>query len=359
MARTIIPFGPQHPVLPEPIHLTLVLEDDIVQEVLPSIGYCHRGIEKACERNPYWMNPRLVERVCGICNFMHAQAYSEAVEKALEVEVPPRAKYLRVIWAELNRVRSHLLWLGLLADAMGFESLFMQFWRIREKSILLIEKTTGNRIIFSTAVVGGVNKDIPNDYLQGEFSRVLNEIKKEVLELITVLLKDPTIKARAVGKGVLSKENAQKLGAVGPTARGSGLHQDMRLTGHAAYPDLDFEPVVEKEGDSYARAMVRAREVLQSIELIREAIGKIPEGELSIKIDRWPEKEAFSRIEQPRGELIYYIKGNGTRYLERVKIRTPTFSNIPPLLTMLPGCEMADVPVITLSIDPCIGCTER
>mgnify|MGYP000008670340 CR=1 FL=1 len=359
MAKTVMPFGPQHPVLPEPIHLTLVLEDDIVQEVLPNIGYCHRGIEKGCERNAYWKNPRLVEHVCGICNFMHAQAYCEAVEKALEMEVPPRAKYLRVIWAELNRIRSHLLWLGLLADAFGFESLFMQFWRIREKSVFLIEKTTGNRIIFSTCVVGGVNKDIPNDYLRGEFTKVLKEIKADVEELLPVLLKDPTVKARCVGKGVLSKEDAHKLGAVGPTARGSGLRQDMRLTGHAAYGELDFEPVVEPDGDSYARALVRAKEVLQSIELILEAISKIPDTEIFIKPDHWPEKEAFSRIEQPRGELIYYVKGNGTRYLERCKIRTPTFANIPPLLAMLPGCEMADVPIITLSIDPCIACTER
>jgi len=131
------------------------------------------------------------------------------------------------------------------------------------------------------------------------------------------------------------------------------------MTGYAAYKEIDFEPVVETAGDSYARTLVRVRELYQSMELARTALSMMPHGEIEVRVDGWPKGEAISRTEQPRGELIYYAKGNGTNNLERLKIRTPTFANIPTLLAMLPGCELADVPVITLSIDPCISCTER
>jgi ech hydrogenase subunit E len=358
MAKTIIPFGPQHPVLPEPIHLTLVCEDDRIQEVLPSIGYCHRGIEKAAEKNHYHKNPFLVERVCGICNFMHSMCYCQAVEKMMKIEVPGRGRYLRVIWSELNRLRSHLLWMGLLADAIGMESLFMQFWRIRERVIDLIEKTTGARIIFSTNQIGGLRRDITPELLK-EIRAGIDIVRGECDELGKVLLNDYSLKARAVGKGVLSKEKANELGAVGPTARASGIKQDMRTLGYAAYGELDFTPIVEEAGDSYARALVRFKECVVSVELIHQAILKIPSGPISAAEEGWPTGEAIDRVEQPRGEVIYFLKGNGTANLERMKIRTPTFANIPALLHMLPGCELADVPVIVLSIDPCVSCTER
>ncbi len=358
MAKVVVPFGPQHPVLPEPVHLTLVLEDDVVQQAIPAIGYCHRGIEKLAEKKPFQQVPFLVERICGICNFMHAMAFCQAVEKLVGVEVPPRAKFLRVIWAELNRVRSHLLWLGLLADAIGFESIFMQFWKIRESVIDLIEESTGARIIFSTNIVGGLRRDISGELLT-KIDRVLKQIRPEIEELGHVLLNDYSIKQRAVGKGVLSIEDAHKLGAVGPTARGSGLNVDVRTTGYAAYDEVAFEPTVETAGDCYARTLVRYRETLQSMDMIHEAIAKIPSGEIAGAFEKWPEGEAFELVEQPRGEVFYYVKGNGTINLERLRVRTPTFSNIPPLLHMLTGCHMEDVPIITLSIDPCISCTER
>ena len=358
MTRTIIPFGPQHPVLPEPVHLTLVCEDDRIEEALPSIGYCHRGIEKAAEANNYHKNPYLVERVCGICNFMHSMCYCQGLESMMGLEVPIRAKYLRVIWAEVNRLRSHLLWLGLLADAIGIESLFMQFWRIRERVVDIIEKTTGARIIFSTNQIGGLRRDISAEHMN-ETLDMVKTVAAEVAELKPVLVNSYTVKARTVGKGVLTKDKAMELGAVGPLARASGLHQDMRLLGYAAYNELEFEPAVEEAGDCHARALVRYREVFDSIHLIEQAIKKIPPGPISVEETDWPQGEAIDRVEQPRGEVFYFLKGNGTNQLERMKIRTPTFANIPALLQILPGCELADVPVITLSIDPCISCTER
>lgn len=359
MARTVIPFGPQHPVLPEPIHLKLELEDEKVVGVMPIIGYIHRGIEKAAELNDFRQNVFVCERICGICSFIHALTYCEGAEAMTSVEVPPRARFLRVFWSELSRTHSHLLWLGLLADSMGFESLFMQIWRAREMILDISEMTAGHRIIQSTCIVGGVRRDIDKEMAKEVDKRLL--AFKEMMDstIAPVLFHDPTIKRRAVGKGMLSKEQAEVLGAVGPTSRGSGVAIDIRQTGYAAYREMGFEPVVETAGDSYARTLVRAREVYQCVELMRKALSMMPEGEILVRVDGYPEGEAMSRTEQPRGELIYYLKGNGTNHLERLKIRTPTFANIPTLLVMLPGCEMADVPVITLSIDPCVACTER
>ncbi len=359
MARTVIPFGPQHPVLPEPVHLKLELEDEKVVGVMPIIGYIHRGIEKAAELNDFRQNVFVCERICGICSFIHALTYCEGAEALTSVEVPPRARFLRVFWSELSRTHSHLLWLGLLADSMGFESLFMQIWRAREMILDISEMTAGHRIIQSTCIVGGVRRDIDKEMAKEVDKRLLAFKKMMDSTIAPVLLHDPTVKRRAVGKGMLSKEQAELLGAVGPTSRGSGVAIDIRQTGYAAYREVGFEPVVETAGDSYARTLVRAREVYQCVELMRKALSMMPEGEILVRVDGYPEGETMSRTEQPRGELIYYLKGNGTNNLERMKIRTPTFANIPTLLVMLPGCEMADVPVITLSIDPCIACTER
>lgn len=356
--RAIIPFGPQHPVLPEPIHLDLVMEDEKVVEAIPSIGFIHRGLEKLVEKKDFIDYVYVAERICGICSFIHGMGYCQAIESIMDIEVPTRASYLRTIWAELSRIHSHLLWLGLLADAFGFESLFMHCWKLREKILDLFEKTTGGRVIFSVCKVGGVRRDMDSDMLK-EFIKVLDDIKTELKPLVDVFMEDYSVKHRLVGVGVLTKAEAYDLGAVGPMARASGIVQDMRTLGYAAYKELDFEPIVETEGDSQARTLVRIREVYQSIELIRQAIGKIPGGELETKFKGNPNGEYFARLEQPRGEVIYYAKGNGTKFLDRVRVRTPTFANIPSLLKILQGCDLADVPILVLTIDPCISCTER
>ena len=358
MARVTFPFGPQHPVLPEAIQLQLTCEDERVVEVLPVIGYMHRGVEKAAERNLYPNNVFLCERICGICSFIHAVCYCELVEGIMGVEVPPRAKYLRVVWAELSRIHSHMLWLGLLADAFGFESLFMQCWRAREIILDILEMTTGQRVIQSSSVIGGVRYDIDAE-MACEVRRKMDAFKKALDAVAPVFRRDYTVKSRTVEKGILPKEDAWKLGAVGPTLRGSGWAYDARMLGYSAYGELGFEPVVERGCDSYARTLVRLREVYQSVELVLKALDGMPDGEIAVKVTGFPEGEGIIRVEQPRGELVEYARGNGTVHLERLKVRTPTFANIPTLLVMLPGCELADVPVITLSIDPCIACTER
>lgn len=358
MARTILPFGPQHPVLPEPLHLKLVVEDEIVLEAVPALGYVHRGLEKLCEIRDVNQMIQVVERVCGICSCLHAVCYCQGIEALLSLEVPPRAKYLRVIWGELHRMHSHLLWLGLFADAFGFESLFMQCWKVRERIMDIMEATCGNRVVVSVNVIGGVRRDLSPE----QCAWILEQIaiaEKDVKRLQSTLLTDYTVCKRTKGKGVLTAEQAYQLGAAGPTLRGSGVAQDARQENYAAYGGLEFAPVTEPDGDSYARSAVRFRETLQSIDLVRQAIARMPGGEIVNPTKAKPQGEVTMRVEQPRGELFYYIKADGTKYLDRLRIRTPTFANIPPLLAMLPGIELADVPVVVLSIDPCISCTER
>lgn len=358
MATTIVPFGPQHPVLPEPIQLKLVMKDDIVIEALPSIGYVHRGLEKLAELKDFNQSIYIVERVCGICSFMHSMAYARGIEDMMSIQVPERAEFLRVIWAEIARIQSHLLWLGLLADAFGFESLFMECWKYREKILDLMEMTTGNRVIISANKVGGVTKDLSEEHLKVIIS-VIDELDLFLKRLEKVFFNDFTVKQRLVGVGVLTKEDAVELSAVGPVAKASGLSIDLRITGYSAYKYLDFEPITDNNGDSYGRCIVRLKEIYQSTDLIRQSISKLPQGELFVPVKGFPNGEVISRLEQPRGEAIYYIKGNGTKNLSRLKIRTPTFANIPPLLKMIPGSKLADIPVLILTIDPCISCTER
>jgi ech hydrogenase subunit E len=356
--RTIIPFGPQHPVLPEPIHLDLVIEDELVVEAIPSVGFIHRGLEKLVERKDFLDFVYVAERICGICSFIHGLTYCLAIEGMMKIEVPARAGYLRTIWSELSRIHSHLLWLGLIADAFGFEALFMHAWRMREKILDIIEETTGGRIIFGSAKVGGVRKDITSDTLRLIVQKLEN-YRKEIKEITDVFMHDNSVKHRLIGRGVLTKEEAYNLGAVGPTLRASGVCLDTRKLGYAAYKDIEFEPVIERAGDSYARCAVRIREIFQSIDLIKDSARQIPEGPIEAKVTGVPCGEFFARTEQPRGEVVYYAKANGTRFLQRLRIRTPTFANLAALLKLLEGCELADVPVLILSIDPCISCAER
>lgn len=356
--RTIIPFGPQHPVLPEPIHLDLVLEDEKVVEAIPSIGFIHRGLEKLVEKREYVDFVYVAERICGICSFIHGMTYCYGVETIMNVQVPERAQYLRIVWSELSRLHSHLLWLGLMADAIGFESLFMQSWKIREDILDIIEETTGGRVIFGASKIGGVRKDISNDKLKS-ILKILKKLEIDMKEITKVFLNDTTVKHRTCGVGVLSKEEAYQLGAVGPMLRASGYVQDMRTLGYSSYDKIQFEPIVEKDGDSYARCAVRLKELIQSVDIISQAIDKIPEGPIDTKVVGSPTGEFFARTEQPRGEVVYYLKANGTRFLDRMRVRTPTFSNIPSIVKVLQGCDLADVPVLVLTIDPCVSCTER
>jgi len=359
--QTIVPFGPQHPVLPEPIHLDLVLEDENVVEAIPQIGFIHRGLEQLVSKKDYKQFVYITERICGICSFGHSLGYSQTVENLMEVEVPPRAEAIRVILHELSRIHSHILWLGLAADAFGFESLFMQCWRLRERILDIFEQTTGGRVILSAVNVGGVNYDIDDAMLKG-IVEVLEGLRADYGDLCHVFVDDSTVRSRLFEVGCLSKEDASALSCVGPFARASGIPEDVRSYGYGGYGLLSgFEPIVSDGCDCLARVEVRTKEVVQSIDIIEEIISKMPAGEIQNKVKGNPGAgaQAVARLEQPRGECIYFAKGNGTKYLERFRIRTPTAENIAGLVQALQGCKLADVPNIILTIDPCISCMER
>ena len=357
---TVFPFGPQHPILLEPLQLKLVTEDEIVQEVIPRLGYVHRGLEGLCTSKDFRQMVQVVERICGICSAIHGLTYCRAIEGLMEISVPARARYLRVIWSELHRAHSHLLWLGILADSVGFEALFMQIWRIREKILDLLEYTAGNRIVISVNTIGGVRRDITEDQAS-TVMKTIDQVYEMFSPLNAALLNDYAMKVRTVGKGILSADRAYELGTVGPVLRASGIAQDIRMTGYSAYNELEFKPVTESAGDIRARISVRYREVLQSIDLVRKALQQLPGGEIRKKVTRKkkPQGEYVVRSEQPRGEVLYYVKASGRKYLDRLRVRTPTFANLPALMGFLPGMDMADVPLAVFSLDPCIACTER
>ena len=362
MAKTsVIPFGPQHPVLPEPLHLDLVVEDEKVIKAIPQIGFIHRGLEKMVEKYDYHQFIYFAERICGICAFGHTFGYAETVENLLNVEIPERAQYLRVIWHELSRVHSHLLWLGLAADAFGFESLFMHCWRLRERVLDIFEKTVGARVIFSVNQVGGVKRDIENSELRS-ICDVLDSLEVDYSKITKTLLNDTTVKNRCVGVGTITKEEAIDFSMVGPFGRASGLDYDVRSFGKGAYANLkDFEPIVGTDGDCYERMRLRIEEVKQSISIIKLMADKIPDGEIAVKVKgSVPDRAQSSNVlEQPRGECYYYARGNGSENLARMRMRTPTSQNLAGMTHALQGCDLADVNMIILTIDPCISCTER
>ena len=203
-----------------------------------------------------------------------------------------------------------------------------------------------------------VHRDVSAEVL-AEISATLNGMRDEIKECTDVFVNDISVKNRLVGIGYVSKEDAMDLCAVGPCARGSGVATDIRCTGHGVYGKIGFEPCVETDGDAYARTIVRIREIFQSIDIVTQICAEIPEGEIAVAVKAKPEGEFMARLEQPRGEACYYVKGNGTKNLDRMRVRTPTNINIPFLVKSLEGAELADVPVLVVSIDPCISCTER
>lgn len=357
----VIPFGPQHPVLPEPLHLDLVVEDETVVDVLPQIGFIHRGLEKLVETRDIHQYIYVAERICGICAFGHSMGYAETIERMMNVEVPKRAEYLRVIMHELSRMHSHLLWMGLAADAFGYESLFMHCWRLRERVLDIFEAVAGGRVILSYTLLGGVTKDIDAPMLAAIKDKI-NSIKSEYAEICDAFLKDASVMNRTVGVGHLTYEDALEYGMVGPFARASNVNNDVRCLCLGAYGELKhFEPILDTGGDCYARVKVRALEVLQSIDIINELIDKIPDGLILNPVKGAPAagSEASNILEQPRGEVYYYASGNGTKFLERMRIRTPTSQNIAGMTMALKGCDLSDVNMIILTIDPCVSCTER
>lgn len=354
-----IPIGPYHLALEEPYKIEVHCEGETVTGADLKVGFNFRGIEWLAERKNLTQSIALMERVCGICSNVHSMTFCLALERIGRIEVPARAQYIRVVMAELERIHSHLLWAGVAAELTGFHTLFMTCFNLREDVMDLLEAISGNRVNYSMNRIGGVNRDIlcPDDIRAG-IRTIRGELERSLIPIFT---QDRILAARCVGVGVLAREEALAYGAVGPLARASGVDMDLRRDApYLVYGELDFQVPVRVEGDVFARVVVRALELLESCRLVEQALDRMPAGPLHGPDHYFVTPgETTMRIEAPRGEVFYFVATDGTDRPRRVKVRTPTFANIPTVLPMVRHAALADVPLIQASIDPCYSCTDR
>jgi len=355
-----IPFGPQHPALEEPINFTFEVEEERVVDVKIRLGYIHRGIEKLAENRTYHQNVYLVERICGICSFAHTTCYTQAVEELLGVDIPERAKYIRTIFCEMERIQNHYLWLGFTAKAMGFETLFMYTWRDREAMLEVLEMISGKRVNYGMNTIGGVRRDITGKMVERMEER-LNYLEERANYYKKVCTKERSILKRTVGVGMLEPSDALNLCAVGPTLRASGIPQDVRADEpYAAYGEIPFRVVTYDGCDVASRILVRIDEITESVKMIRRALDGMPQGPIRVKVPKnVPKGEAVSLVEAPRGEDLHYLRSDGSDRPARLKVRAPTLANLPSLRKMLKGVNIADIPIVIAGIDPCLACMER
>ena len=359
--KFIVPIGPQHPALKEPEHFEFNVEGEVVTNATVRLGYAHRGIEKATESRNYPQTLYLMERVCGICSHIHAWAFCQGVEQLAKVEVPERALAMRMLVAELERIHSHILWLGVAAHEAGFDTLFMYSWRDRETVMNLLESITGNRVNYSANILGGVKCDLTPE-LAAEVKKGIDYLEERTKHYLDVVQNDSMFLQRTKNVGTMTPEVARRLGVVGPTARASGVGRDIRIEApYALYEQFNVQIVMGKDGDLASRFSVRLLELFESFRIIRELADNMPEGPLVVK--RMPRRikpgETISRIEAPRGELMYFIRSNGTDKPDRVKVRTPTICNMSSVLATAVGHHLADMPMIMVGIDPCFSCNDR
>ena len=358
--RVIIPLGPQHPALKEPESFTLYLEGERVAASNVTLGYNHRGIEKACEERSYIQCLYLLERVCGICSHSHTTAFITAAEEVAQLEIPKRAKYIRTLIGELERVHSHLLWVGVAAHEIGFDTLFMYSWRDREVVMDILAMLTGNRVQYSINTLGGVRRDV-SDSQKEEILKAIDILEERTKYYIDVVTTETTMMGRLKNVGGLTHEIATKLNALGPLARASGVDRDIRRDDpYLVYDEIPFNVITNDGCDVFGRVVVRALELIESYRIIRYVVKNMPDGDLTVKAPRkLPANEATVRYEAPRGEDLHYVRGNGTEKPERVKLRAPTMANLASISYMLDGGYLADVPIVIAAIDPCFSCTDR
>ncbi|MCJ2513247.1 MAG: nickel-dependent hydrogenase large subunit [Candidatus Thermoplasmatota archaeon] len=368
-----IPVGPIHPALKEPVQFEFEIEGERIIDVDVSVGHVHRSVEWAgTRRNPIQIL-YLAERICGICSYCHPMAFSLATERAAEIDVPERAQYIRVIHQELERICSHVLWAGVAAHEIGFDSVLFLTWQIREKALDLTEYLTGNRVTKGITMIGGVRRDITKD-MYPKIMEVMKYFKDNFEKIRKIFLDDKTFKLRTQGCGILTKEDALKLCACGPTTRASGVKKDVRVDQpYFAFGDLDFDYITpdiltgEVNGDVYDRIIVRLLEVKGSIDLIEQCLDKMPSGDIVseekiakiLSILKKVNGEGIGRMEAPRGEVFHYVKYNGNESPHHWKVRAPTYNNILPWIPMLKGNQIADIPIVAASTDPCMSCTNR
>lgn len=359
MSKTILPIGPYHPLQEEPEFFTLTVEGEQVVDIDVRLGYNHRGIEKLSERKTFDQSTFVVERICGICSTSHPYAFTRAVEDIFPLEVPERAKFIRTIIAEGERIHSHLLWLGLAGHFLGYNTVYMWVWKLREEILDCMEILSGNRNNYAMFKPGGVRRDIRSE----DIPLVLEKIDSIVptLEMLKdAVLDDPVLHARLKGVGVLSHGKAIDYSALGPTARASGVARDVRKDSpYGAYDRIDWKMITTENGDVFDKLVVRVLELFESIKIMKECLEKLPPGEIDAGITSVPPGEGIGHIEAPRGETFHYVRSDGTNRAVRHKVRAPTFMNLPTFQETVKGALLADTTIILAAIDPCYCCTER
>ena len=358
----IIPVGPYHPLQEEPELFKLYCEGEMVRDIKWETGYNHRGIEKLSEKKTFDQVFFLVERICGICSTSHPFAFANAMEEIAEIEVPDRAKYIRTIIAELERLHSHLLWVGLAGHFLGYNTVFMWAWKYREPVLDLFEMITGNRNSYAMFKIGGVRRDITPQQIK-EIEKILPVIKRKTDLLTGAVMDDPVIHARTKGVGVLTKEDITGYAAVGPTARASGIAMDIRRDDpYAAYPLVDWKVITAESGDVFAKAEVRLLEMYESISIIEQCLTKMKkekEGDTEIRVWEIPEGIGAGRAEAPRGEVFHFVVTDGSNSPVRHKIRAPSYVNIATFKKSCVGQTISDATISLAAVDPCYCCTER
>ncbi len=358
--KFIVPIGPQHPALKEPGHFEFAVDGEVITGARMRLGYVHRGIEKATEQRNWIQNLYLLERICGICSHTHTSAYAMGVEKLAQVEVPPRALAIREMIAGMERIHSHLLWLGVVAHEAGFDTLFMYSWRDRETIMNLLEEITGNRVNYSISVLGGVKQDIGPAETKS-IHKAMDYLEERIRYYLDIVSTDAMFLQRTRGIGTMTRDEAILYGALGPTARASGLVRDVRLDSpYGAYKNFPISIVTDERGDLEAKFAVRLKELLVTCFTIRTLVDNLPSGDLTVRFPRKvPAGETISRVEAPRGEAFYFIKSEGGESPTRIKIRTPSLCNWTSVLNKAVGHQLADMPMMISGMDPCFSCNDR
>ncbi|HWQ64531.1 MAG TPA: NADH-quinone oxidoreductase subunit C [Methanospirillum sp.] len=358
---SVVPYGPYHPALIESNYLKMSVEDEVVKDADLKLGFNHRSVIKLMERRDYYKDLFLAERICGFCNVHHSLTFAQCVEDIGDITVPKKARYVRTLLGEMERMKSHILAIGLMGDLTGFRTMLMHAIRIREDILDSLEIMSGQRISHGIITHGGIRNDVTPVHTDVILSKLQN-LKKEVPEYFEQCLANDVFTGRLHKTGFLTPDVARKSGAVGPIARGSGLNVDIRKNlPYAAYEEVDWDIVTENGGDCYARMQVRMREVLMSLHICEQCCDVIRSApsELVTQVNELPCGEGFSRTEPPRGELLYHVASNGTNTPDFVRLRVPTFPNVRIMLNLIKGSVIGDVPVIIGSVDPCFSCTDR
>ncbi|QUH22540.1 nickel-dependent hydrogenase large subunit [Methanobacterium alkalithermotolerans] len=354
----ILPIGPIHPGLKEPLRLKLKTQGEKVLSAEIDYGYVHRGIERIMQGQTWQKSIFLAERVCGICSYIHTQTFAETFEKIAGQQAPLRAQYLRVLTNELDRTQSHLLANSTYFKALEHETLFMYMLALREPVMDAIELLTGNRVNMGWNVVGGVRMDAKESHLQ-KIREIVTKLESEYDKYVEMFEHGPLMGLRSRDVGKMTYDEAIKARAVGPIGRASGLKHDLREDHHTYKDNFDFKVIYRKEGDNFARTMNRFDELRVSLDLIKQVIDNIPPGDIRSKIDFGAGYGEW-RNEAPRGEVTYMIETNGN-LIKEISIRTPSIMNIDACAKYMlkDVATVADAVATYATSDPCIACTER